>query len=104
MNTNHMLVAVTTVALLLSQPGFARESAVIVEHAANAGITEIVVTQPAQQRSSVGSEFSQLRTQLKAAALQELQQQLDPTTLLVEMLKTANRTLLGSVQALKTSL
>jgi hypothetical protein len=37
---------------------------------------------------------------LKTAALQQLQQHLDPTALLVEMLKTANRTLLGTVHKL----
>lgn len=100
MNTKHTLVALATVTLLLSQPGFARETTVATDQVATAGITEIVVSQPAQQRSTVGSEFSQLRSQLKASALQQLQQQLDPTALLVEMFKTANRTLLGTVYKL----
>lgn len=100
MNTKPTLVALATVALLLSQSGFARETAVAADHAGAVSITEIVVAQPAQQRSTLASEFSLLRSQLKAAALQELQQHLDPTALLVEMFKTANRTLLGTVHKL----
>jgi len=97
MNTKPTLVALATVALLLCQSGFARETAVAADHAGVVSITEIVVAQPTQQRSTLASEFSQLRSQLKTAALQQLQQHLDPTALLVEMSKTANRTLLGTV-------
>ena len=47
---------------------------------------------------------AQLLRQLKHVTLTELQQQLDPASITVEMLKTANRVLLGTLQKLQNTL
>lgn len=104
MNYKLAIAVVLATFVMTAQTAFANDNAtrsgatassstpVIVE-----GITQTTLAQTAAMQA-------QLLRQLKDATLEELQQQLDPATVTVEMLKTANRVLFGTLHKLQNAL
>ncbi len=104
MNYRLVIAAVLATLVMTSQTAFAHENRTRTGAAATPA-TPAVVEEVAQTTLAQTAVLqAQLLRQLKDATLQELQQQLDPATVTVEMLKTANRVLFGTLHKLQNAL
>ncbi len=103
MNTRLAVAALLAVTVLTTQSALAHDGTAV----PTATTPSATIASAATALPSLGQTTAiqaQLLRQLKDATLQELQQQLDPVSITVEMLKTANRVLFGTLHKLQNTL